>query len=104
MKLEQLKLGYKLCNHMLPPRVSREMLTDQNSKSILKTHSYETRKKNIPNRPNTRHQLNMSSYLYQAPLAYSNLPDKLRFIGNYHRYVKECKQYLLTGKLIEIQL
>ena len=31
IRLEQLKLGFKLCNHMLPPRVSKEMLTDQNS-------------------------------------------------------------------------
>ena len=45
IRLEQLKLGYKLCNHMLPPRVSKEMLTDQNSKSIVKTHTYKTRKK-----------------------------------------------------------
>ena len=29
IRLEQLKLGNKLCNHMLPPRVSKEMLTDQ---------------------------------------------------------------------------
>ena len=97
IRLEQLKLGYKVCNHMLPPRVSKEMLTDQNSKSIVKTHTYETRKKNIPNRPNTRHQLYMSSFLYQAPLAYGSLPDKLRSIENYHRYVRECKQYLLSG-------
>ena len=45
IRLEQLKLGYKVCNHMLPPHVSKEMLTDQNSKSIVKTHTYETRKK-----------------------------------------------------------
>ena len=79
---------------MLPPRVSKEMLTDQNSKSIIKIHTYETRKENIPNWPNTRHQLYMSSFLYQAPLAYGNLPDKLRSIENYHRFVKECKQHL----------
>ena len=95
IRLEQSKLGFKLCNNMLPPCVSNEMLTDQNSKSIVKAHKYETRKKNIPNWPNTRDQLYMSSFLYQAPLAYSNLPDKLRAIENYHRFVKECKQHLL---------
>ena len=98
IRLEQSKLGFKLCNNMLPPRVSKEMLTDQNSKSIVKAHKYETRKKNIPNRLNTRDQLYMSSFLYQAPLAYSNLPDKLRSIENYHRFVKECKQHLLIKK------
>ena len=76
---------------MLPSRVSKEMLTDQNSKSIVKAHTYETRKKTIPNQPNTRDQLYMSSFLYQAPLAYGNLPDKLRSIENYHRFVNECK-------------
>ena len=87
---------------MLPPRISRDMLTDQNSKSIQRTHPYGTREKNIPNRPNTRHQLYMSSYLYQVPLAYGSLPANLRSIENYHRYVKECKQYLLGSKLTEI--
>ena len=98
IRLEQSKLGFKLCNHMLPPHVSKEMLTDQNLKSIVKAHTYKTRKKNIPNWPNTRDQLYMSSFLYQAPLAYSDLPDKLRSIENYHRCVKECKQHLLSKK------
>ena len=100
IRLEQSKLGFKLCNNMLPPRVSKEMLTDQNSKSIVKTHDYETRKKTIPNRPNTRDQLYMSSFLYQAPLAYSKPPSKLRTLENYHRFAKECKQHLLTGTCI----
>ena len=95
IRLEQSKLGYKLCNNMLPSHVSKEMLTDQNSKSIVKAHKYETQKKKIPNQPKTRDQLYMSSFLYQAPMAYSNLPDKLRAIENYHRCVKECKQHLL---------
>ena len=92
IRLEQSKLGFKLCSNMLPSRVSKEMLTDQNSKSIVKTHNYETRTKSILNRPNTRDQLYMSSFLYQAPVVYS----KLRTIENYHRFVKECKQHLLT--------
>ena len=45
IRLEQTKLHFKLCHNMLPPCVSKEMLTDQNSKSIVKTHNYETRKK-----------------------------------------------------------
>ena len=45
IRLEQSKLGFKLCNNMLPPHVSKEMLTDQNLKSIIKAHNYETRKK-----------------------------------------------------------
>ena len=98
IRLEQSKLGFKLCNNMLRPRVSKKMLTDQNSKSIVKAHIYETRKKTIPNWPNTRDQLYMSSFLYQAPLAFSNLPDKLRAIENYHRFVKECKQHLLIER------
>ena len=98
IRLEQLKLGYKLCNSMLPPRITKEMLTDQNSKNIQKTHPYGTRKKNIPNRPNTRHQLYMRSYLYQAPLAFESLPKNLRSIQSYRMYVKECKLYLLGLK------
>ena len=45
IRIEQSKLGFKLCNNMLPPQVRKEMLTDQNSKSIVKTHDYETRTK-----------------------------------------------------------
>ena len=81
---------------MLQSQVAREMLTDQKSQSTVKTHKYQTRKKNIPNRSNIRCQLYQSSYLYQAPMAFSKLPDRLQAAENYNRFVKECKQYLLA--------
>ena len=40
IQLEQIKLGYKLSHNMLPSQVAREMLTDQKSQSIVKTHKY----------------------------------------------------------------
>ena len=88
IQLEQIKLGYKLSHNMLPSQVAREMLTDQKSQSIVKTHKYQTRKKTIPNRPNIRCQLYRSSYLYQAPLAFSKSPDRLQATEIYHRSLK----------------
>ena len=51
IKLEQAKLGFKLCNNMLPTRLSEALLTDHMNMSIKKQHKYNTRCKQIPNLP-----------------------------------------------------
>ena len=51
IKLEQCKLGFKLCNNLLPTNLAKCMKEDHNMQSITKTHWYPTRKKHIPNLP-----------------------------------------------------
>ena len=92
--LEQAKLGYKLCNNMLPRKLSHTMLTDQNNASIKKTHGYNTRHKKIPNLPSANSTKYRKSFLCKAISSYSSLPSVLTQLNNLPRFISECKKYL----------
>ena len=49
VKVEQCKLGYKLCHGLLPKALANNMVRDHNRYSISKHHKYQTRGKSIPN-------------------------------------------------------
>ena len=92
--LEQAKLGYKLCNNMLPHKLNRTMITDQNNASIKKTHGYDTRHKKIPNLPYVNSTKYRKSFLCKAISSYSSLPSVLTQSNNLLRFISECKKYL----------
>ena len=75
VRLEQCKLGYKLCKGLLPTGLRKVMLSDHNSCSTTKTHPYDTRSKNIPNRPSTKLNLYRNSFLYSSIQNYSDLSE-----------------------------
>ena len=45
IRLEQLKLGYKLKNNLLPESLTSQLSTDPDKKSLTKKHGYTTRSK-----------------------------------------------------------
>ena len=51
VKLEQCKLGYKLCHNQLPVNLAKNMRLDHRNQSTVKVHRYPTRDKFIPNLP-----------------------------------------------------
>ena len=97
VKLEQCKLGYRLCKGLLPVGLQRVMLTDYNLCSTVKTHSYRTRSKNIPNRPSTKLNLYHNSFLYSSIKSYSDLPVDVRDSANLKIFVRKCKKMLLAS-------
>ena len=51
IKLEVLKLGYKLHHNLLPENLSRLIWTDSNDNSLKRTHHYHTRHRHLPTLP-----------------------------------------------------
>ena len=96
VKLEQCKLGYKLCKGLLPAGLRKVMLSDHKSCSTTKTHPYATRSKNIPNRPSAKLNLYRNSFLYSSIQYYSNLSADVRDSPNITIFVKKCKKALLS--------
>ena len=82
IELEQCKIGYKMCNNLLPPMLTRLLYEDQNKCVMSKVHSYPTRQKNIPNRPNVKSTQYRKSFLYQAIVCYSGFPHNIRNVNN----------------------
>ena len=78
VRLEQCKLGYKLCNNLLPQNFAKSMKQDHNMQSITKTHKYPTRNKHIPNLPHASVDKYCNSFLYRAIKEYSDLSPTLQ--------------------------
>ena len=64
IKIEQFKLGYRVCNNLLPPKLLTCLLTDSKDKTLRKTHKYNTRRKEIPNVPVMSSTMYRNSYIY----------------------------------------
>ena len=97
INLEQGKLGYKLCNSLLPSVLTRLMIHDFNNCTIVKNHSYKTRQKDIPNRPNVKLSLYRKSFLYQAIACYSKLDKKLRDSPTIFSFSKKLKKSMISN-------
>ena len=94
IQLEQSKLGYKLCKGLLPTVLTRLMMHDYNKSDMVKKHSYSTRQKNIPNRPNAKLNLYRKSFLYQSIACYSKLNTDLRESVTLLSFTKHLKRLL----------
>ena len=92
IKLQEIKVGYRLINKMLPNKISQQLQSDSKRKSLTKTHTYNTRGKKIPNLPKVSKSNYINSYLYQSikqfmllPLTLQSMPTLSLFITNYKR-------------------
>ena len=92
VKVEQCKLGYKLCHGLLPKALANNMVRDHNRYSISKRHKYQTRGKSIPNLPSAKGQKYRSSFLFNAIKLYSELDTELLNSKNLSIFVKRCKK------------
>ena len=92
IKIKEITVGYRLINNMLPNKISQQLKSDSERKSLTKTHTYNTRGKKIPNLPKVSKSNYINSYLYQSikqfmllPLKIQNMPTLSLFITNYKR-------------------
>ena len=72
------KLGYRLVNQNLPQRVHELMTQDASGQSLLRTHQYNTRKKNIPKTPKYRNKDYTNTFLVKAIQSYQSLSNEIR--------------------------
>ena len=98
IELEQAKLGYKLCNNILPTVLSRLMMHDYNNSTMVKCHSYQTRQKNVPNRPNAKLNLYHKSFLYQSIACYSKLDKEIREAPTLPSFTKQLKKLIINSQ------
>ena len=95
--LKTLKLGYKLCNGMLPKPLETCIMTDHNSQSIAKQHNYNTRLKHVPNLPNVTNTLYRNSSLFDCVKQYQKLPIRLQQEANYAKFMRNVKRMLANN-------
>ena len=90
IRLEQLKLGYKLNNKLLPKSLTSELSTDPDRNSLTKKHDYATRGKNAMNIPLVKNSNYRKSFLYQCLQEYNSLDLATQSQPNLSRFIKAC--------------
>ena len=95
VQLEQLKIGYKLCNNLLPTNFTAQIRLDHKDQSTSKQHSYHTRNKHIPNLLLVQKSKYKSSFLFYAIREYSAVSTEIRESRTLKSFVWKCKKYLL---------
>ena len=95
IKHENLKFGFKLKEHLLPPKVIETAVLDQKGNSLRKRHGYKTRNKTLINLPIAKNKKYLDSVFCQGTYEFSLLPAELKKIPNLCMFVKKLKNYLL---------
>ena len=95
--LENTKLGYKLEHYLLPQNLHMMMISDSKSKSLTKTHHYETRTKDLPHLPTAQNKNYHESFLFQSIKEYEKVPEKIRNSNKLTTFSFNMKLRLLTG-------
>ena len=98
VKVEQCKLGYKLCHGLLPKAMASNMTKDHHNEFLAKGHRYSTRNKAIPNLPKVLGKKYRSSFLYNSIKLYSELDDRLKSAQNLLTFAKQCKRFHLVDR------
>ena len=94
IKLELNKLGYKMTHHLLPSELACCMQTDQNNKSLNKTHNYSTRNKAVPKNPKPTTKLYHNSFLCKSLTEYQTFMVATAHCENYDHFASCCKKLL----------
>ena len=96
--LSNCKLVYKLLNDTLPLKLKIAFGTDSRNKSLSKTHSYNTRRKHIPNNTKCHHHSYSNSYLVASLQDYQTLPVITQKCRTVYSFASNCKKFLHHDK------
>ena len=83
-----------MSHHLLPSKLTCSMHTDQNKKSLNKTHSYSTRNKAVPNNPKLLSKLYHNIFLFKSLTEYQTFMVATADCNNYDHFVSCCKKLL----------
>ena len=97
IRIENIKLGYKLEHSQLPKTIQNMLNTDSKEKSLVKTHPYSTRTKNVPNLPRALNKTYHTSFLVKSIKEYEKLPLELRESKTLSSFIRKAKKRMLEN-------
>ena len=95
---ENCKMTYRLEYDTLPGKLPQLFTTDNKGKSLLKTHSYMTRTKGIPNLARMQTKQYIDSFLTKCIVDYQTMPIAMRKIKNKEVFSRKLKRQILSRK------
>ena len=97
IQIENMKLGYNLEHSLLPSTIQNMLKSDSKEKSLVKTHSYSTRTKNIPNLPTAQNKAYHASFLVQSTKEYEKLPLEARESKTLSSFIGKIKAKMICN-------
>ena len=89
--MELIKLWHKYQLNQLPPKLRDVMSTDHKDHCLVKSHDYETRRKNLINLPLAKHSKYQKSFLVEGLRLYNQLSPNLLNINKYKTFCSKLK-------------
>ena len=77
IRLQTIKMGYKVQHSQLPIKIIEAFTTDANAVSLMKTHKYQTCRKHEPNRIRAKTAWYSTSFMDKCMAEYQSLPDHI---------------------------
>ena len=96
VELEMCKLWHKNTLGLLPRKLSEAMSTDHLNRSLNKDHHYNTRQKNLVNRPLARKKEYHNSFLVSGNRLYAALKPNILNSPNIGQFINRMKKDYLT--------
>ena len=97
IRLEHIKLGYRMLNKTLFPKIISHLTTDHNNNSLQKSHNYDTRNKHKPNLPQIKNKIYRNSFLYQANKELLLLLQKITSLPTKSSFITSAKTLLMDA-------
>ena len=91
LNLENCKFGYKLLHHELPTKIEELSKLDHQGKSLEKWHNYNTRKKQLPNKPLAKSKHYRNCVIYRGISDFELLKVETRTKPSLQSFVTACK-------------
>ena len=88
IQIENCKLGYNIDKKLVPTELYRVVTEDSKGKTLMKTHTYGTRNKSMPNIPKVTNNKYKISFLNKGIKEFCSLPQELKNIENWPIFKK----------------
>ena len=92
IKLESLKLSYRLHHNLLPENLHRLLWTDSKDNSLKKTHHYNTRHRLLPILPKAQSKSYHQNFQFQCIKTYEGIPVEIKESGTLEIFVRRIKK------------
>ena len=95
IQIENCKLGYNIDKKLVPRELYRVVTEDSKGKTLMKTHTYGTRNKGMPNIPKAANNKYKISFLNKGIKEFCGLPQELKNIENWPKFKSKLKHHLI---------
>ena len=80
---------------MVPAELYRVVTEDSKGKTLMKTHTYSTRNKGMPNIPKVGNSKYKTGFLNKGIKEFCALPQEMKNIENWPKFKSKLKHHLI---------